>query len=408
VRPAVVAVLLLLLLLVAAALAPVATAADGSVAPRLAWRTGGWDIDFSPDGRLVAVINANLLQVRQAVTGEFVAEAAVVPYELFSGMYLEPAAVGWSPAGDRIAVMVANTGPYKPLVSLLTWDGADLRIEGNLTMKGSNHADFAWSPEGRRIVTGAYVYSVPSDPAHIQEPMRVWDAATRTVVATLAWDRSGEFVGERNLYDTGWMAWDPTGDVLFFAYRFRGWTYYGLAAWDFRTGGVVWHRDDAKVNGIVDLSPDGTRLAYTDRTVLYIANASTGEVLARRAANDYGLDGSFTPGVAWSSDGGVLYVANRPVKGVLLAYPSLDRLAVLAPPTDTTDTVAAEHATFSPDDRLLALGWIGGTVYMFDLAPPPPVLLIGGLLAVAGGGAVAVGYGWRRRRRDGTPEEGEP
>jgi WD40 repeat protein len=298
---------------------------------------------------------------------------------------------------------------HLPRVDLWAWNGTDLRLEGNLTMKGSNSAWFAWSPDGRRIVTGAYWYGVPPDPAHIQEPMRVWDAATRTVVATLAWDRGGVPDGEGGLYDARLMAWSPTDDVLFFAYSFRGGR-TGLAVWDFRAGGVAWSRDGP--NALFALSPDGARLATTSRVTspgaLAVRNASTGEVVARRTTNDVGLNGSFTFGVAWSSDGRVLYVANRPAKGVLLTYPGLEVLAALTP-TLNRENFAAEHATFSPDDRYLALGFASDWVYVFDLTPAPPVLLVGGVLAVTGGGAAAVGYGWgRRHRRNTSPEEGEP
>jgi WD40 repeat protein len=380
-----------LLLLVAAALAPVATAADGSVAPRLAWWAPGKDIDLSPDGQLAAVVWANLLQVRRTATGELVAEAAVSRYADFNltidanatDSYF-PIMPRWSPAGDRIAVTYVGYPPGR--VSLWAWDGAGLRLEGYVDPSPNVSSLVpAWSPDGRFLAVET----------------TVWDAAARTVVATLEWDWQVRF----------WMVW-TTRDFLIFGYTVTVGTpnaRFGLAAWDLQADGVAWYRAEGPTHSRFAVSPDGTTIAYTAGDTLTFRNASTGDVMARWTAKDIGVNAPLFGGVAWSSDGRVLYVANPPGKGVLLAYPSLDLLAVLTPANANTDNYAAGYATFSVDDRYLALGQIPDRVYVFDLTPPPPVLLIGGLLAVAGGGAVAVGYGWRRRRRrNTTTEEGEP
>jgi WD40 repeat protein len=373
------------LLLAAAALAPVATAADGSVAPRLAWWAPGKDIDLSPDGQLAAVVWANLLQVRRTATGELVAEAAVSRYADFNltidanatDSYF-PIMPRWSPAGDRIAVTYVGYPPGR--VSLWAWDGVGLRLEGYVDPSpGVSSPDPAWSPDGRFVAVGT----------------TVWDAAARTVVATLDGDWQIKH----------WMVW-TTRDFLIFAYGVAVGTpnerIGGLAAWDLQADGVAWYREEGPIYAFA-VSPDGATIAYKVGRTLTFLNASTGDVVVRRTVQDVSLAG----GVAWSSDGRVLYVAYLQGKGVLLAYPSLDLLAVLTPTNTGTDNYAAGHAIFSPDDRYLALGAVPGRVYVFDLTSAPPILLLGGVL-LAGGGVAAVGYGWRRRRRNATLEEGEP
>jgi WD40 repeat protein len=375
--------------LVSLALPASVRAADGSGAPRLAWQAYGGDIDFSPDGQLVAVTARNdttedgttrdgVLQVRRAATGEIVSEAEVTGGD--SG------AVRWSPAGDRIAVTIGS------VFGIWAWDGASLRLQGRVDAPGSIVP--AWSRDGRWIVTAAYETAI-----HVQVPMQVWDTTTWTVVATFDWDR---VYMDLRVY---WTTWSPTGDVLFFNYAFFAIpdSAAGIAAWDIATGDVVWYRDGL-FGPVLAVSPDGTRLAALSReggSAVTVLDALTGDVEARRTAKDIGLKSDFDIGVTWSADGRVLYVGVKDGKGVLLTYPSLDVLSVLNPSAGYVHVRNAGHAIFSSDDRLLALGKVGVGlyVYIFDLAPPPDVFLIGGVLAVAGGGVAAVGYAWRRRRR---------
>jgi WD40 repeat protein len=375
------------LLLVAAALAPAATAADGSVAPRLAWWDGGSGIDFSPDGELAAVVQHTNLQVRRAATGEVVAEAMAVPPDV-SHYDIFPYQAIWSPAGDRIALAVADTrtgNPNTQIVSQWAWDGRDLRFERNITIADIVPDAIAWSPVGTLIASGPTIV----------------DAATGDIVATL--DLTGIKDGPCGVH-VGSVRWSPTGDVLFLADACG----IGLMAWNVWAGGVMWYRDDLYADWwAFNVSPDGTRLATLVRGTLRILNAATGEVVATRAPADVGLDRGFNFGVAWSSDGRVLYVGGGEAFGTLLTYPGLDLLAVVPPVSKNKDWFNAFQVVFSPDDSLLALGNAADEFYVFQLTPASPILLAGGIL-VAGGGAAAVGYGWRRRRRNATLEEREP
>jgi WD40 repeat protein len=380
-------------------------AADGSVAPRLAWQADGWDIDFSPDGRLVALVYTNvsvvreptagevasnnvtdILQVRWADTGEVVAEAVVTGY----GSLMRT--VGWSPAGDRIAV--SYMGSVQP-VSLWSWDGVSLHPEGILVPpEFTGLSTPAWSPNGTAIVLAQYV----------------WDVATQTLTATL--DLSG--IVEDSWLDVWEVVWSPTGDMIYLRYTYevasgelprRG---GGIAAVSMGTGQVAWSRD-----GVLsfDVSPDGTLLVATvptDPPRVMILNGSTGDVV-RRWTED-----PATP-LAWSSDGRILYATALDEPGALYAYPTFDRVATI-PSID--GAMFPTRVRFDPDDRRLAMAWWleGGIaptpeefykarqVVVVDLAPPPPILLVGGILVVAGGGAAAVGYGWHRRRRRNAAE----
>jgi WD40 repeat protein len=385
----VLALILTIIFLVSLALPASVRAADGSVAPRLAWWDGGSGIDFSPDGELAAVVQHTNLQVRRAATGEVVAEAMAVRPDVSHSDIVRYQAT-WSPAGDQIAIAVADTrsgDPYTQIVSVWAWGGRDLRFERNITIADIRPNVIAWSPVGTLFASGPTIV----------------DAATGDIVATL--DLTGIKDGPCGV-NVGSVRWSPTGDVLFLADACG----IDLMAWNVWAGGIVWYRDDLPVDwGAFNVSPDGVHLAtLLHGGILRILNASTGEVVATRTPADVGLDRGFAFGVAWSSDGRVLYVGGGEAFGTLLTYPSLDLLAVLPPASKNDDWASADRVTFSSDDRLLALGNTPYEVYVFELTPESPVLLAGGIL-IAGGGAAAVGYGWRRRRRGNTTtEEGEP
>jgi WD40 repeat protein len=410
VRPA---VAVLLLLLVAAALAPVAMAADGSVAPRLVWWARGVDIDFSPNGRLVAVSDYGKLRIREAATGKLVADADVMPNATYP---FSLTFTGWSPAGNLIAVST-HPNPWtdpdlQSSVALVAWNGTGLRVDRYLPVPGNyTPVRFAWSPDGGLLATTTNVERIYGDagenhrgPAigYVRQPMRIWDAATGSTVATLDWNRSAEGWGP---FSTGRLSWDPTGTVLYASYLFERPIEYwhvvrGVAAWDIATGSVLWYRDGISVVDIVP-SPDGARVAYVAAGALWIANATTGEVVATRSASDLGA-ANISGTIAWSTSGGMLYVRTPPGKGTLIAYPELKTVAVVTPPDNAG---LGETVSFSPDDRLLAIA-DHGAVYVYDLAPSPSPLLLGAFVA-AGGGVAAAGYGWRRRRRNAMkPEDG--
>ena len=171
-------------------------------------------------------------------------------------------AVAWSPDGRRIVTGSAGDG-------VRVWDA--VTGESLLSLEGDDWVrSVAWSPDGRRIVTGSAVDGV-----------RVWDAVTGEELLSL---EHGNWVGS--------VAWSPDGSRI--AAGFDG---DGVRVWDAVTGEELLSLEHGHKVWSVAWSPDGSRIVTGSDDGVRVWDAVTGEELLSLE------QGSQIDSVAWSPDG---------------------------------------------------------------------------------------------------------
>jgi WD40 repeat protein len=206
-----------------------------------AWQVNGDNIDvaaFSPDLRRLAWASQFLngpeanrtVQVWDLTTGKRMAALRGHPSKVIT-------AVAFSPDGRRLASACIMDEQGSPPEQVKIWDPASGR---ELQTIGSGRAErtvgcLAFSPDGRRIITGGADFSGG-------QAVRVWDAATRKQLQALPVDREVLAV-----------AYSPDGTRLAAS---CGAT---IRVWDAATGKEV--RTLPGAGSRLVFSPDGTRLA---------------------------------------------------------------------------------------------------------------------------------------------------
>jgi len=184
-------------------------------------------------------------------------------------------AVAWSPDGK----LIASGGRDKTVQVWPVPQGAqvvDPAAEGNVfTYRGhtTNVSTVAWSPDGRRIASGAWDNTV-----QVWEPTPESNTLTydghMSFVNTVAWSPDGKRIASG--------AWDDTVQV-----------------WDTTTGSIyVIYRGHKSVVRSVAWSPDGKFLASGDALTVQVWNVSTGELIFTYRGHT-----TFVSAVAWSPDG---------------------------------------------------------------------------------------------------------
>jgi WD40 repeat protein len=184
-------------------------------------------------------------------------------------------AVAWSPDGK----LIASGGRDKTVQVWSVPQGAQVvgpAVEGNVfTYRGhtTNVSTVAWSPDGRRIASGAWDNTV-----QVWEPTPESNTLTyhghMSFVNTVAWSPDGRRIASG--------AWDDTVQV-----------------WDATTGSMyVIYRGHKSVVRSVAWSPDGKFIASGDALTVQVWNASTGEHIFTYSGHT-----TFVSAVAWSPDG---------------------------------------------------------------------------------------------------------
>ena len=171
-------------------------------------------------------------------------------------------AVAWSPDGRRIVTGSAGDG-------VRVWDA--VTGESLLSLEGDDWVrSVAWSPDASRIVTGSAVDGV-----------WVWDAVTGEELLSL---EHGHKVWS--------VAWSPDGSRI--AAGFDG---DGVWVWDAVTGEELLTLEQGSQIDSVAWSPDGRRIVTGSDDGVRVWDAVTGEEL-------FSLEqGSQVGSVAWSPDG---------------------------------------------------------------------------------------------------------
>jgi WD40 repeat protein/tRNA A-37 threonylcarbamoyl transferase component Bud32 len=186
--------------------------------------TGGEvkSLDFSPDGKTLAAVTANMLTLWD------VGSRSRLHEPLYAGNPSWVLAVGFSPDGATLATASSDLG-------LRFWDvttGDSLHVPGS----GGSASDVAFSADGAMIASGSG-----------QGVAEVWDVATRTSIATFDGTPADS------------IALSPDGRFLAVGGAGRV-----VRIWDVRTRKLV-HELDQGANGAftLEFSPDGRTLAIS-------------------------------------------------------------------------------------------------------------------------------------------------
>jgi WD40 repeat protein len=260
--------------------------------------------------------------------------------------------VAYSPDGTRIVsgssgdrIMSVGTEEVRtravigsPDNTLKVWDAATGRKMLTLTGHSSGVTSVAWSPDGKRIVSGSGWF-VASNSGEI----KVWDAATGQQLHTL----------NQPTVKVSCVAYSPDGSWIV-----SGSSDSTLNVWDAATGRKMLTLT-GHVLGVTSVacSPDGRRIiSGSDDTTLKVWNAATGQVLLT-------LRGHRTP---------VKCVANSP-DGIRIVSVGFDKKLKLWDAetgeelcTLTGHTGAVTDVCFSPDGTRIVSASVDGTIRFWD------------------------------------------
>jgi WD40 repeat protein len=184
-------------------------------------------------------------------------------------LYVAPPA--WSPDGNRVAVVVANTVEVRDATT------AQLLYELN------GHTDFipmvVWSPDSRMIAT-------PS----ADQTVKLWDANDGTLLNTLS--------GHNDALTAA--VWSPDGAQLI-SWDFE--TGPNMLVWDVATGTLLEQHDSGTIAAAA-FSPDGKKIALANLSGIGTLDSQTFEVLSGSARVACCPNTMYS--VAWSPDGSTL------------------------------------------------------------------------------------------------------
>jgi len=224
----------------------------------------------------------------------------------------------WSPDGSRIVVARGESA-----VQVL--DATTLQVL--VTLQHPQVSALAWSPDGARLATGGW-----------DETIRVWDPTTGQSLATIdslvdrvtsiKWTSDGRYLIAAG-FEVGYRIWDAS--TYEFIKTFMGGSYE------------------------IDLSPDNTQLAVAGWGGVGIVNVETGELIALLEGHQREV---FS--VAWSPDGTKL--ASGGYDGTMRLWDATTYQQMLVLQTPDNSIV---RVVWSPDGDLIA-GIGGGQLYIWN------------------------------------------
>ena len=237
--------------------------------------------------------------------------------QIFSGHVDGVTAVAWSPDGRRIV-----TGSYDATIRV--WDA----VTGEELLSPEHRhwvRSVAWSPDASRIAAGS------------DDGVRVWDAVTGEELLSLEHGNQVESV-----------VWSPDGSRI--AAGFVG---DGVRVWDAVTGEGLFSLERSRLVRSVVWSPDGSRIAAGSAGGVRFWDAVTGEYL-------FSLEHShWVRSVVWSPDGSRIATGSAGGVRVLDAVTgeglfSLERSRLV------------RSVVWSPDGSRIATGFVGDGVRVLD------------------------------------------
>jgi WD40 repeat protein len=266
------------------------------------WLTLAALAEFSPDARRLAAIAADrtLVKVWDPATGR---EQATL-----RGLAAPACYLAWSRDGSRIAaagLFGSRQDPSGRRRNVKVWDASTGDVVASLTPAAAPtrflHGRVALSPDGRHVAFDDYE-DAAIDPAtaqptgHPRAILRIREVPGGRALGSLR-------LGSSVLHC---LAYSPDGRAL---------AYGDLAGdlWvrDAHSGTLLWQTKLPAQVFRLAFSPDGRRLAGADREVVRMWDARDGqEILILRGAPPRPLDGGFNPQLAWSADGRLLAALN--------------------------------------------------------------------------------------------------
>ncbi len=349
------------------------TATWRTVGPPLRSSQGGWEgVDFSPDGRTVAIAGGKgRVELWDVSTRKELRELT----DPAAARSTEPAlaVVRYSPDGRAIAAGAQQTN------HVTLWDSASGRVlAGPITTNppGEGAQSISFSPDSKRVAVPAApgtvgIWEVATGD-RVGKPVAIGSAAVdeaifagggRTLIAS---DDSGSVsivdLGTRRRIrpplsvgskPAGALDLSPDGRLLAAA------SYEGsVFVWDVKTGaqyGAPLTSDTSPVNDVV-FSPDGRTLVSSHLRSAVVWNVGGEQVIGK----PLGGSSDLTTDVSFSSDGKRL--AAGMLDGRTSVYDTVTRQLTLR--IDGSSIVTA--VAFRPDGKLVAVGTIDGQVRFFD------------------------------------------
>lgn len=235
---------------------------------------------WSPDGTRLAVSSTESIQILDIATGEII--------QVWDD---KADTMKWSPDGTILATAYRVDAYETPRTnSLRLWHVDSDNPHLQLVIQAGEIADFAWSPDGSRIVTGnrafgstAIIQSIPA--------VEIWNTNTGELVLALP-DHQGAVIS---------VAWTSNGNQLITAGSDNR-----LYLWDVSADQAVLNQDMGGYMGrVTDLSwsPDGRYIASgsVDGGGVRIWNVDTGQVQGYLVGNGaQGHENRRVQSVAWN------------------------------------------------------------------------------------------------------------
>jgi len=279
-------------------------------------------VQFAPDGSTVAVASKdNLVRIHESRTLQ-VARTLAGHSRWANG-------VAYGPQGKWLASASSDE-------TLRIWSlDPESRLQAKVLHGPTSSLNaVAVSPGGTHLYTGA-----------ADGTIHTWDASRHT-------DLMRDTL--RHAKDVYGMTFTPDRSSLMTA------TWGGdVRLWDAANGRIRWHKVIHKNSAnAVALSPDGRFVVSGGNDgALHYSDASTGELRATWESIDNGR----AAGIAWSGDGKWVFCpSSRPSGKIWNAATGHKHLDISGGKGEIY------NAAFSPDSRLLAVGWTGGELRLMD------------------------------------------
>lgn len=199
------------------------------------------DVEWSPDGSLIAGMSASQLNIWDAQSGELF---GTYPVDQHTGTSLS-----WQPQHNDMLIYGTFGDPH---LFQLNWN-ADTRqfsLIGQITVRGASAGvnDVQWSPDGRYIAS-----------AYNDRTVVIVDASSGALVQRLNGHRA-------SIYS---FSWSPDSHFIASTSEDRS-----VRIWNALTGAELYTVDEAQVSRVVRWSPDGKFIAFAPDNALQLLKTS--------------------------------------------------------------------------------------------------------------------------------------